>query len=218
VASRAVRGGAWRRHGGNRYRGRTRAHEHRALGERRAGGGPSPAPCGQSPGVPRARRAGPGAGWGSRFAALSGALLAGLGRSGGRRVGVMAGAGIRAPLGRCWAGAVPGCGGAAGGPGGRDPHGIASSPPPGPAGLQRWLSSAGPAPRLCVVGSGPAGFYTAQHLLKVPGPGRGGRTHGGLPAEGGISALLRAPGDRGALLGAPGPVSGCRGGCLGQGP
>ncbi|XP_025902636.1 NADPH:adrenodoxin oxidoreductase, mitochondrial [Nothoprocta perdicaria] len=32
----------------------------------------------------------------------------------------------------------------------------------GQAGLRRWLS----APRLCVVGGGPAGFYTAQHLLK----------------------------------------------------
>lgn len=43
------------------------------------------------------------------------------------------------------------------------------------AGFRRWLSSAAPAPRVCVVGSGPAGFYTAQHILKVPaGAGRGG--------------------------------------------
>ncbi|XP_052543966.1 NADPH:adrenodoxin oxidoreductase, mitochondrial isoform X5 [Tympanuchus pallidicinctus] len=35
-----------------------------------------------------------------------------------------------------------------------------------PAGLRRWLSSRTPAPRICVVGSGPAGFYTAQHILK----------------------------------------------------
>uniref|UniRef100_A0A8C9G4C9 NADPH:adrenodoxin oxidoreductase, mitochondrial n=1 Tax=Pavo cristatus TaxID=9049 RepID=A0A8C9G4C9_PAVCR len=35
-----------------------------------------------------------------------------------------------------------------------------------PAGLRRWLSSRAPAPRICVVGSGPAGFYTAQHILK----------------------------------------------------
>lgn len=38
-----------------------------------------------------------------------------------------------------------------------------------PAGLRRWLSSPAPVPRICVVGSGPAGFYTAQHILKVPG-------------------------------------------------
>lgn len=38
-----------------------------------------------------------------------------------------------------------------------------------PAGLRRWLSSPAPAPRVCVVGSGPAGFYTAQHILKVRG-------------------------------------------------
>ncbi|XP_068769524.1 NADPH:adrenodoxin oxidoreductase, mitochondrial isoform X2 [Struthio camelus] len=36
----------------------------------------------------------------------------------------------------------------------------------GPGGLKRWLSSQGLAPRVCVVGSGPAGFYTAQHILK----------------------------------------------------
>ncbi|XP_059720269.1 NADPH:adrenodoxin oxidoreductase, mitochondrial isoform X2 [Haemorhous mexicanus] len=36
-------------------------------------------------------------------------------------------------------------------------------------GLRRWLSSAAPAPRVCVVGSGPAGFYTAQHILKHHG-------------------------------------------------
>eukprot|EP00076_Gallus_gallus_P032085 XP_024997623.1 NADPH:adrenodoxin oxidoreductase, mitochondrial isoform X5 [Gallus gallus] len=36
----------------------------------------------------------------------------------------------------------------------------------GPGGLRRWLSSRAPAPRICVVGSGPAGFYTAQHILK----------------------------------------------------
>uniref|UniRef100_A0A8D2N2Z7 NADPH:adrenodoxin oxidoreductase, mitochondrial n=1 Tax=Zonotrichia albicollis TaxID=44394 RepID=A0A8D2N2Z7_ZONAL len=38
-----------------------------------------------------------------------------------------------------------------------------------PAGLRRWLCSAAPAPRVCVVGSGPAGFYTAQHILKHHG-------------------------------------------------
>ncbi|XP_038013379.1 NADPH:adrenodoxin oxidoreductase, mitochondrial isoform X1 [Motacilla alba alba] len=38
-----------------------------------------------------------------------------------------------------------------------------------PLGLRRWLSSAAPAPRVCVVGSGPAGFYTAQHILKHHG-------------------------------------------------
>uniref|UniRef100_A0A8C5NKV5 NADPH:adrenodoxin oxidoreductase, mitochondrial n=1 Tax=Junco hyemalis TaxID=40217 RepID=A0A8C5NKV5_JUNHY len=37
------------------------------------------------------------------------------------------------------------------------------------AGLRRWLCSAAPAPRVCVVGSGPAGFYTAQHILKHHG-------------------------------------------------
>lgn len=57
------------------------------------------------------------------------------------------------------------------------------------AGLRRWLSSPAPAPRVCVVGSGPAGFYTAQHILKV----RGGDLAAGevrdLPIKGGISAL-----------------------------
>lgn len=43
-----------------------------------------------------------------------------------------------------------------------------SFPPPG---FRRWLCSAAAAPRVCVVGSGPAGFYTAQHILKVPGWG-----------------------------------------------
>uniref|UniRef100_A0A8C5TTS1 NADPH:adrenodoxin oxidoreductase, mitochondrial n=1 Tax=Malurus cyaneus samueli TaxID=2593467 RepID=A0A8C5TTS1_9PASS len=38
-----------------------------------------------------------------------------------------------------------------------------------PSCLRRWLSSAAPAPRVCVVGSGPAGFYTAQHILKHHG-------------------------------------------------
>ncbi|XP_066056747.1 NADPH:adrenodoxin oxidoreductase, mitochondrial [Chamaea fasciata] len=38
-----------------------------------------------------------------------------------------------------------------------------------PLGLRRWLSSPAPAPRVCVVGSGPAGFYTAQHILKHHG-------------------------------------------------
>ncbi|XP_025946324.1 NADPH:adrenodoxin oxidoreductase, mitochondrial isoform X3 [Apteryx rowi] len=33
-------------------------------------------------------------------------------------------------------------------------------------GFKRWLSSQARAPRVCVVGSGPAGFYTAQHILK----------------------------------------------------
>uniref|UniRef100_A0A8C6Z1U1 NADPH:adrenodoxin oxidoreductase, mitochondrial n=1 Tax=Nothoprocta perdicaria TaxID=30464 RepID=A0A8C6Z1U1_NOTPE len=44
-----------------------------------------------------------------------------------------------------------------GAPSTRDPPGA-----PAPLRLRRWLS----APRLCVVGGGPAGFYTAQHLLK----------------------------------------------------
>ncbi|XP_036427990.1 NADPH:adrenodoxin oxidoreductase, mitochondrial [Colossoma macropomum] len=40
-------------------------------------------------------------------------------------------------------------------------HGIFSS-------LARRLSSAsGPGPKVCIVGGGPAGFYTAQHLLKA---------------------------------------------------
>ncbi|XP_061311485.1 NADPH:adrenodoxin oxidoreductase, mitochondrial [Pezoporus flaviventris] len=38
-----------------------------------------------------------------------------------------------------------------------------------PGGLRRWLCSAAAAPRVCVVGSGPAGFYTAQHILKHHG-------------------------------------------------
>ncbi|KAM4761583.1 NADPH:adrenodoxin oxidoreductase, mitochondrial isoform 3-T3 [Cyanocitta cristata] len=38
-----------------------------------------------------------------------------------------------------------------------------------PLGLRRWLSSPAAAPRVCVVGSGPAGFYTAQHILKHHG-------------------------------------------------
>ncbi|XP_032858242.1 NADPH:adrenodoxin oxidoreductase, mitochondrial isoform X2 [Tyto alba] len=38
-----------------------------------------------------------------------------------------------------------------------------------PGGFRRWLASAAPAPRVCVVGSGPAGFYTAQHILKHHG-------------------------------------------------
>ncbi|XP_016158346.1 PREDICTED: NADPH:adrenodoxin oxidoreductase, mitochondrial isoform X3 [Ficedula albicollis] len=38
-----------------------------------------------------------------------------------------------------------------------------------PLGLRRCLSSLAPAPRVCVVGSGPAGFYTAQHILKHHG-------------------------------------------------
>ncbi|XP_033923252.1 NADPH:adrenodoxin oxidoreductase, mitochondrial isoform X1 [Melopsittacus undulatus] len=36
-------------------------------------------------------------------------------------------------------------------------------------GFRRWLCSAAAAPRVCVVGSGPAGFYTAQHILKHHG-------------------------------------------------
>lgn len=60
-----------------------------------------------------------------------------------------------------------------------------------PAELRRWLSSRAPAPRICVVGSGPAGFYTAQHILKVAGPGLG-------PTEGSGSS-----GDVGAVLWAP---------------
>ncbi|XP_058026704.1 NADPH:adrenodoxin oxidoreductase, mitochondrial [Ahaetulla prasina] len=40
-------------------------------------------------------------------------------------------------------------------------------PPKGPlAGIKRLLSTAEFRPRICIVGSGPAGFYTAQHLLK----------------------------------------------------
>ena len=33
--------------------------------------------------------------------------------------------------------------------------------------LARLFSSAGSAPHIAIVGSGPAGFYTAQQLLKV---------------------------------------------------
>jgi len=33
--------------------------------------------------------------------------------------------------------------------------------------LARLFSSVGPVPHIAVVGSGPAGFYTAQQLLKV---------------------------------------------------
>lgn len=33
--------------------------------------------------------------------------------------------------------------------------------------LARFFSSAGSVPHVAVVGSGPAGFYTAQQLLKV---------------------------------------------------
>jgi len=29
-------------------------------------------------------------------------------------------------------------------------------------------SAANPKAKVCIVGSGPAGFYTAQHLIKVP--------------------------------------------------
>ncbi|XP_013918132.1 PREDICTED: NADPH:adrenodoxin oxidoreductase, mitochondrial-like [Thamnophis sirtalis] len=40
-------------------------------------------------------------------------------------------------------------------------------PPKGSlAGIKRLLSTAEFRPRICIVGSGPAGFYTAQHLLK----------------------------------------------------
>lgn len=64
-------------------------------------------------------------------------------------------------------------------------HAITSPRSFSPPGARRWLSSCAPAPRVCVVGSGPAGFYTAQHLLKVPGRGMGlGVVPGwGLPAE-----------------------------------
>ncbi|XP_069808548.1 NADPH:adrenodoxin oxidoreductase, mitochondrial isoform X2 [Dendropsophus ebraccatus] len=37
---------------------------------------------------------------------------------------------------------------------------------PAAGSLERSLSSKPPAPQICIVGSGPAGFYTAQHLLK----------------------------------------------------
>eukprot|EP00076_Gallus_gallus_P032086 XP_024997624.1 NADPH:adrenodoxin oxidoreductase, mitochondrial isoform X6 [Gallus gallus] len=51
---------------------------------------------------------------------------------------------------------------------GRGLHSATSEAMAAPArvGLRRWLSSRAPAPRICVVGSGPAGFYTAQHILK----------------------------------------------------
>ncbi|XP_074411024.1 NADPH:adrenodoxin oxidoreductase, mitochondrial isoform X1 [Zonotrichia albicollis] len=52
-----------------------------------------------------------------------------------------------------------------GGASGRQP----ALPSPPLYGLRRWLCSAAPAPRVCVVGSGPAGFYTAQHILKHHG-------------------------------------------------
>lgn len=63
-----------------------------------------------------------------------------------------------------------------------------------PPGFKRWLSSSssssyGPAPRVCVVGSGPAGFYTAQHILKVPGWALAMDEGRETPAEGGISML-----------------------------
>ncbi|XP_031454507.1 LOW QUALITY PROTEIN: NADPH:adrenodoxin oxidoreductase, mitochondrial [Phasianus colchicus] len=48
----------------------------------------------------------------------------------------------------------------------RSATGEASMAAPARVGLRRWLSSRAPAPRICVVGSGPAGFYTAQHILK----------------------------------------------------
>ncbi|XP_066470525.1 NADPH:adrenodoxin oxidoreductase, mitochondrial isoform X2 [Tiliqua scincoides] len=35
-----------------------------------------------------------------------------------------------------------------------------------PAGTKKLLSTADVVPQICIVGSGPAGFYTAQHLLK----------------------------------------------------
>ncbi|KAE8576835.1 hypothetical protein XENTR_v10004337 [Xenopus tropicalis] len=35
-----------------------------------------------------------------------------------------------------------------------------------PAGVQRSFSSVSPTPHICIVGSGPAGFYTAQHILR----------------------------------------------------
>lgn len=34
-------------------------------------------------------------------------------------------------------------------------------------GTKKLLSTADVIPQICIVGSGPAGFYTAQHLLKV---------------------------------------------------
>lgn len=68
---------------------------------------------------------------------------------------------------------VGACCGVGAGRGARGLAGITRSVPSSPAGLRRWLSSRAPAPRICVVGSGPAGFYTAQHILKVAGPGLG---------------------------------------------
>lgn len=42
-------------------------------------------------------------------------------------------------------------------------------PPPTclPSGFLQQFSTQEQPPQICVVGSGPAGFYTAQHLLKV---------------------------------------------------
>lgn len=151
-------------------------------------------------GTGTARAAGPGARWkspgclGGRRDGVSGAAprmprpRAGGGgaatASGRFRLGYMgtenAAAGCTPPPARRWqpppawvrgAGWVRG--GCGAGRGARGPAGITRSVPSSPAGLRRWLSSRAPAPRICVVGSGPAGFYTAQHILKVAGPGLG---------------------------------------------
>lgn len=53
---------------------------------------------------------------------------------------------------------------AAVGLGGADLPSIRSLSPPG---FRQQFSTQEQGPQICVVGSGPAGFYTTQHLLKV---------------------------------------------------
>lgn len=83
--------------------------------------------------------------------------------------------------------------------------GLTTSLPSAPAGFKRWLSSPVPAPRVCVVGSGPAGFYTAQHILKVPGWDLAAGEGRDLPAEGGTSLLPGSKGVGERFCGLPAP-------------